>query len=202
MGSTPAIRAKVWDKLLSGELPLSKRTIRAEVKRLNSDAGKTTLKPQPAPAALPATPKLPTPSPKATGGKQMSRAKYGSLPERDKELAYLAGTATANERMEEAITDILAAARKSKAGKIARIKLLAAELHREFKSLGDRYQNSWDKDRHYPSYMQLWQLIWSEDDTFHLHAELEAVREDISEVSRYFSITNMRVFDHSLEVTE
>jgi hypothetical protein len=201
-GATPAIRRTLWDKLLDGKLNLNQRAILAEVKRLNSDAGKTTLKPQPAPAALPATPKLPTPDPKAVGGKQMSRAKYGSLPERDKELAYLAGTATANERMEEAITDILAAARKGKTGKIARIKLLAAELHREFKSLGDRYQNSWDKDRHYPSYMQLWQLIWSEDDTFHLHAELEAVRQDISETSRYFSITNMRVFDHSLEVTE
>lgn len=202
-GATPAIRAEVWEKLLDGKLNINARAIRAEVKQLNEDSSKTTLKTL-LPKEPDPTPRLPKLKPGETTGfgpaTKLSRGKYGSLPEREKELGYLLGSVNANAKLDADLTKLLRSAGST--GKIARIKVLAAALHREFKAIGDRYQHSWDHNRDYPSYMTLWQHIWAEDDTFHLHAELEAVRRDISEANRYFSIANMRLFIESLEVVE
>ena len=190
--------------MFDGELTLSVKTIRAKVKRLNADSCKTTLKTT-LPKEPDPTPRLPSLKPGEKLGfgpvTKLSRSKYGTLPEQEKELNYLMGSQSANDKLEAALIELLRTTGKN-SGKIARLKVLAAALHREFKSIGDRYQHSWDHNRDYPSYMTLWQHIWSEDDTFHLHAELESVRRDISEANRYFSIANMRLFTENLEVVE
>lgn len=218
VGATPAIRRKIWDKLLDGKLPLTKRTIRAEVKRLNSDTGKTTLQVQrpKSPSKGVATPVLPTGSVARADNraiKQVSIAKHGNLvprgddgrpdpskpPLRQTELAYLRGTDTANSSMSEKLT---AALKTSRCGKVARIRALAAALHREFKALGDRYHGAWDSDRDYPSYMHLWQQLWNDEEGYALHDELEAVRSDISEANRYFEMALMHLYTEGLEVTQ
>lgn len=201
-GATPVIRRKIWDKLFDGSLNLNQRAIRAEVKLLNQGSTRVGLKVQPPPKPPATASALPKPDPKAKGGPVMSRSKYGNLPERDKELTYLKGKPSANDKLADDLSTLLRAAATSGAGKIARLKVLAAALHREFKAVGDRYHRSWDCDRHYPSYMTLWQHIWIEEDTFHLHEELEAVRKDIAEANRYFSIANMHLYKEGLEVTE
>lgn len=201
-GATPAIRRKVWDKLFDGSLNLNKRAIRAEVKLLNQGSTRLGLKVPPPPKPPSTINSPPRPDPKAKGASAMSRSKYGNLPERDKELNYLKGKHTANDKLADDLTTLMRASATSGSGKIARLQVLAAALHREFKSIGDRYHHSWDLDRHYPSYMTLWQHIWTEEETFNLHAELEAVRKDIAEANRYFSIANMHIYKEGLEVTE
>jgi hypothetical protein len=199
----PSVRMNLAALIHEGKLRLNRRDINAKAKELKSQARTTTLKLQ-APAAPAPTPTLPTPKRgEATSNRsttKLSRSKYGDLPEREKELGYLLGSVSANTKLDADLVKLLRSA--SSTGKIARIKVLAAALHREFKGIGDRYQRSWDKDSGYPSYMTLWQHIWAEDGTFHLHAELEAVRKDISEANRYFSIANMRLFTEDLEITE
>ena len=71
-GSTPAIRRKIWDKLLDGKLTLTGKAIRAEVKSLNSDARKLKLRG----SAPPDAPRLPTPGKPTAGGKPMSISKW------------------------------------------------------------------------------------------------------------------------------
>lgn len=199
----PEVRMSLAALIREGQLRLNRRAIRDKAKELKSHSRTTTLQPlPPVPKAPSNTPTLPRVDPSKANQKQMSRAKYGDLPEREKEFSYLAGKPANNAKFEAELAAALAKAAKSDVGKIVRIKALAAALHREFKGVGDRYQRSWDSDRHYPSYMTLWQHIWGEDDTFHLHAELEAVRKDISEANRYFSIATMRLFDDSLEITK
>lgn len=199
----PAVRMNLAALIHEGQLRLTQQAIRDKAKELKSQARTTTLKLLP-PAAPAPTPTLPTPKRgEATSNRsttRLSRSKYGDLPEREKELGYLLGSVNANAKLDADLVKLLRSA--SSTGKIARIKVLAAALHREFKGIGDRYQRSWDKDSGYPSYMTLWQHIWAEDDTFHLHAELDAVRKDITEANRYFSIANMRLFTEGLEITE
>jgi hypothetical protein len=207
LGSTPAIRAKVWDKLLSGELLLTQRTIRAEVKLLNSQSSRVGIKP--AAKSLPKSPssmsELPKYKPDPANGfgvfKEISRSKYGDLPQRSQEFGYLAGKPANNAKFKAELAAVLSKAAKGDVGKIVRIKALAAALHREFKGASDRYQRSWDKDCKYPTYMTLWQHIWLEDEQFHLHDELDAVRRDISEANKHFSIAVMRLFNDDLEIT-
>jgi hypothetical protein len=206
-GSTPAIRAKVWAKLLDGNLTLSVKTIRAAVKRLNADSTRVGLKPvaKPLPKPPASMAKLPIPKsgdPQSFGVyKEISRSKFGDLPERDQEFGFLAGKEAANAKFDTDLTALLSKASRGNVGKIVRIKALAAALHREFKVVGDRYQGRWDKDSMYPTYMTLWQHIWAEDATFHLHDELEAVRKDIAEANRHFGIAVMRLFNDDLEIT-
>lgn len=206
-GATPAIRRKVWDSLFDGSLNLNARAIRAAVRLLNSDANRVGLKPvaKPLPTPPSSMPKLPIPPKGPAAGfgvfKEISRSKFGDLPERDQEFGFLAGKHAANAKFETDLTALLAKASRSNVGKIMRIKALAAALHREFKGVGDRYQGRWDKDCMYPTYMTLWQHIWAEDDTFHLHDELEAVRKDIAEANRHFGIAVMRLFNDDLEIT-
>lgn len=207
VGATPAIRRKVWDKLFDGELHLSQRAIRAEVKELNKSSTRVGLKPaaKPLPKPPASMTKLPIPPKGADAGfgvfKEISRSKFGELPERDQEYNFLAGKETANDKFNDELVALLAKASRSNVGKIVRIKALAAALHREFKGVGDRYQRSWDRDCMYPTYMTLWQHIWAEDETFHLHDELEAVRKDIAEANRHFGIAVMRLFNDDLEIT-
>ena len=113
------IRRKVWDRLFDGELNLNKRAIRAEVKQLNSEAGKVKLKAS-APPKAPAAPKLPS-GKSVAGGKTWSISKWTAegTPQGDrmaKELAYLAGTEGKNKPFEEGLT---ALRRKTSAGKWA-----------------------------------------------------------------------------------
>lgn len=206
-GATPAIRRKVWDKLFDGSLNLNQRAILAEVKELNKSSTRVGLKPvaKPLPTPPASMPKLPIPPKGPAAGfgvfKEISRSKFGNLPERDQEFGFLAGKDAANAKFETDLTALLAKASRGNVGKIMRIKALAAALHREFKGVGDRYQGRWDKDCMYPTYMTLWQHIWAEDDTFHLHDELEAVRKDIAEANRHFGIAVMRLFNDDLEIT-
>lgn len=206
-GGTPAIRRQIWDSLLDGSLKLSVKTIRAKVKELNKASTRVGLKPvaKPLPTPPALMPKLPIPPKGPAAGfgvfKEISRSKFGDLPERDQEFGFLAGKDAANAKFETDLTALLAKASRGNVGKIMRIKALAAALHREFKGVGDRYQGRWDKDCMYPTYMTLWQHIWAEDDTFHLHDELEAVRKDIAEANRHFGIAVMRLFNDDLEIT-
>lgn len=196
------LRPAVLDALAAGEIPMSSKAVQRKANLLKLQSHSVGLKVLPPPKPPSTTNSPPKPDPKAKGGPAMSRSKYGNLPERDKELNYLKGKHTANEKLADDLTTLMRASATSGSGKIARLQVLAAALHREFKSIGDRYHHSWDHDRHYPSYMTLWQHIWTEEETFNLHAELEAVRKDIAEANRYFSIANMHIYKEGLEVTE
>jgi hypothetical protein len=196
VGSTPAIRAKVWDKLLSGELSLSKRTIRAEVKLLNSDAGQLQLatKRPAGPGSRPPKAPSPTAAGLPSGGKVWSIEKWcngeKTRPRMEKELNYLGGADAPNEKFN---ADLTALVRKASGGgsvgKVARIQALAAALHREFKSLSDRYQREQEHDRDFKRYMTVWQHHWADTSQHDLHAELDRVREDLNEVNRHFEIS-------------
>ena len=217
VGSTPAIRAQVWDKLLSGELPLSQRTIRAKVKDLNSKKGLINLtvsKPKDTPKPPPSLPTGSISRADNRAAKQLSISKHGNLvprdpntghpdpskpPLRETELSYLRGVASANDIMSEKLT---AALKTQRCGKVAKIRALAAALHRELKPLGDRYHGAWDDDASYPSYMHLWQHIWADSEGYALDQELEAIRKDIAEASRYWIISKEHLYTEGLEVTE
>ena len=200
-GSTPAIRRQVWDRLFDGKVNLNKRAIRAVVKELNGKKGTTLQVRKPKePSKSPA--KLPTPDPNATGGPTISRSKYGNLPERAQEFKYLKGREAANDKLAEDMAKLLRASAQSGSGKLTRLRVLSEALHREFKSIGERYHSKWDKARHYPRYMTLWQQLWIEEGLLTLHEELNKVRWEVSEANRYSSIANMHLHVDDLEVTE
>ena len=200
-GSTPAIRRQIWDKLFDGKVKLSVKTIRKEVKELNGKKGTTLQVRKPKePSKSPA--KLPTPDPNATGGPTISRSKYGDLPERAQEFKYLKGREAANDKLAEDMAKLLRASAQSGSGKLTRLRVLSEALHREFKSIGERYHSKWDKARHYPRYMTLWQQLWIEEGLLTLHEELNKVRWEVSEANRYSSIANMHLHVDDLEVTE
>jgi len=200
-GSTPAIRRKVWDELFDGNLKLSQKTIRAAVKELNGKKGTSlaVVKPK-EPSKSP--PKLPKPDPKASGGPSISRSKYGQLPERAQEFKYLKGRDAANDKLADDLAKLLRASSQSGTGKLARLRVLSEALHREFKSVGDRYHGKWDKARHYPRYMTLWQQLWIEEDSLTLHDELNGIRREISEANRYFGNALMHLYVEDLEITD
>ena len=188
-GATPSIRRKVWDRLFDGELNLNKRAIRAEVKQLNSEAGKVKLKAS-APPKAPAAPKLPS-GKSVAGGKTWSISKWTAegTPQGDrmaKELAYLAGTEGKNKPFEEGLT---ALRRKTSAGKFAKIQALAAALHAECKAVSDRYQLENEKARDWKRYMTVWQHHWADTDQFDMLEALKQVSAEMAEASRHFEIT-------------
>lgn len=201
------LRPAVLDAIASGEIPVSSKAVQRKATLLKQQAHRVGLKPaaKPLPKPPASMTKLPIPPKGADAGfgvfKEISRSKFGELPERDQEYNFLAGKEAANTKFNDDLVALLAKASRSNVGKIVRIKALAAALHREFKGVGDRYQRSWDRDCMYPTYMTLWQHIWAEDETFHLHDELEAVRKDIAEANRHFGIAVMRLFNDDLEIT-
>ena len=145
---------------------------------------------------------MPKPDPNAKGGPSISRSKYGNLPERAKELTYLKGRDSVNDKLADDLAMLLRYSTQSGGGKLARLKVLSAALHREFKSVGDRYHGKWDKDRNYPRYMTLWQQLWIEEGSLTLHEELNTIRRDISEANRFSSIANMHLHVDNLEMTD
>lgn len=201
------LRPAVLDAIASGEIPISSKAVQRKASLLKQQSHRVGLKPvaKPLPTPPASMSKLPIPPKGPAAGfgvfKEISRSKFGDLPERDQEFGFLAGKETANAKFEADLTALLAKASRGNVGKIMRIKALSAALHREFKGVGDRYQGRWDKDCMYPTYMTLWQHIWAEDETFHLHDELEAVRKDIAEANRHFGIAVMRLFNDDLEIT-
>jgi hypothetical protein len=201
------LRPAVLDAIASGEISISSKAVQRKASDLKKQSHRVGLKPvakplPKPPASMAQLPKMTASTPTGFGvHKEISRSKYGDLPERDQEFNFLVGKAAANSKFNDELVALLTKASKGSVGKIVRIKALAAALHREFKGVGDRYQRSWDKDSKYPTYMTLWQHIWLEDNEFHLHDELDAVRQDISEANRYFSIAVMRLFNDDLEIT-
>lgn len=200
-GSTPTIRRQVWDKLLDGKVNLNKRAIRAVVKELNNKKGTTLQVPKPKePSRSPKA--FPKPDSNAKGGPTISRAKYGDLPERAQEFKYLKGRDSAKEKLADDLAKLLRSSSQQGSGKLARLQVLSAALHREFKSVGDRYHGKWDKDRNYPRYMTLWQQLWIEEGSLTLHEELNTIRRDIAEANRFSSIANMHLHVDALEMTD
>ena len=204
LGRANGVGPAVAKKLLTGEAPATKRGVRAAVAQAKTDAGKVALKAAPPPKPPEVSKGLPKmkPGTKASFGpaKELSKAKYGYLPEQKKERDYLIGSATANDRMIEDLKALRAKHRSSGAGKMTRISALAQALHAEFKSLGERYHGAWDKARDYPSYMTLWQHIWSEEEGYELHKELEAVNNDLSDMMRHFWIAGRHLYTEDFEV--
>lgn len=200
-GSTPTIRRQVWDRLFDGKVNLNKRAIRAVVKELNGKKG-TTLQVQKPKEPSKSPTKLPSPDPNAKGGPTISRSTYGDLPERAQEFKYLKGRDAANDKLAEDMAKLLRASSQSGSGKLTRLRVLSEALHREFKSVGDRYHGKWDKARHYPRYMTLWQQLWIEEGSLTLHEELNGIRREISEANRYSSIANMHLHVDGLEMTD
>ena len=204
LGRANGVGPAVAKKLLTGEAPTTKRGVRAAVAQAKTDAGKVALKAAPPPKPPEVSKGLPKmkPGTKASFGpaKELSKAKYGYLPEQKKERDYLIGSATANDRMIEDLKALRAKHRSSGAGKMTRISALAQALHAEFKSLGERYHGAWDKARDYPSYMTLWQHIWSEEEGYELHKELEAVNNDLSDMMRHFWIAGRHLYTEDFEV--
>ena len=206
IGKAPkAIRAALGREIVEGKLRPNRVTdIRARAKVLNTDAHRVALKAAPPPKPPEVSQGLPKmkPGTKASFGpaKELSKAKYGYLPEQKKERHYLIGSAAANERMIEDLKALRAKHGSSGAGKMTRISALAQALHAEFKSLGERYHGAWDKARDYPSYMTLWQHIWSEEEGYELHKELEAVNNDLSDMMRHFWIAGRHLYTEDFEV--
>lgn len=200
-GSTPAIRRQVWDKLFDEKVKLNKRAIRSAVKELNGKKGTTlqVLKPN-EPSRSPKA--LPKPDLNTKGGPTISRAKYGDLPERAQEFKYLKGRDSAKGKLADDLARLLRSSSQQGSGKLARLQVLSAALHREFKSVGDRYHGKWDKDRNYPRYMTLWQQLWIEEGSLTLYEELNTIRRDISEANRFSSIANMHLHVGDLEMTD
>ena len=202
-GSSPAIRRKVWDKLFDGKLNLNKRAIRAEVKLLNSDAGKLMLKGS-APPKAPSAPKLPVPS-KTPNGEAMS-VSYWTKPGTQqgnkmlKELAYLAATESKNQSFVDGLTELR---RKSRAGKLARIQALAAALHAECKAVSDRYQLESEKTgRKWKRYMTVWQHHWTDTDQLDMAKALKQIASEMAEASRHFEITGMLSWSDNVKVED
>ena len=183
------------------EIKLSCSKLRAKAKELKKKAGTTLQVSKPKePSKSPL--KLPAPDPNATGGPTISRSKYGDLPERAQEFKYLKGRDAANDKLAEDLTKLLRSASSSGSGKLARLRVLSEALHREFKSIGDRYHGKWDKASHYPRYMTLWQQLWIEEGSLTLHEELNGIRREIAEANRYSSIANMHLHVDDLEMTD
>ena len=193
-GSTPASRRKVWDKLLDGELILTGKAIRAEVKLLNSDAGKVKLRVS-APPNAPKAPKLPTPGQRPAGGKTMSISKWTAkgTPQGDRmdqELNYLNGEEAGNASFAEGLKKLRKSS--SRSGKLSRIQTLASALHAEFKSVSDRYQLENEKTaRAWKQYMTVWQHHWSDTDQLDMPQALKQIAAEMAEASRHFEITGM-----------
>jgi hypothetical protein len=213
----PEVRMNLAALVREGQLRLNKRAINAKAKELKSQAAKVGLgvSPPKAPGkgVAPVLPTGSTPRADNRAAKELSISKHGNLvprgedgrpdpskpPLRETELAYLRGNTSANVTMGDKLATAL---KTSRCGKVARIRALAEALHREFKSMGDRYHGAWDSDCDYPSYMHLWQHIWAEEEGYELHNELEAVRKDIAEANRFFGIALMHLYTEGLEVTE
>jgi predicted transposase YbfD/YdcC len=195
---------------LSGDLPLSKRTIRAEVKLLNSQSSRVGIKSveavkPPNPGSSP--PKLPTglpPSNQPVGGKVWSIEKWchgeRTRPRMIKELNYLGGSSSQNEKYKVALDALRPG--HSGSGKVARIRALAAALHREFKSLSDRYQLEQEHDREFKRYMTVWQTHWKQEGQLDVHSELGLVRDDLNEVNRHFEISVMLSWVNDVKLVE
>lgn len=193
-GSTPAIRRKVWDKLLDGKLAMTGKTIRAYVKELNSDAGKVKLKAS-APPKAPGTPKLPTRQSTGVTGKtrtwSVSKWTASGTPQgerMDKELTYLAATEVRNQSFQSGLTELR---RKTSSGKLTRIQALAAALHAECKAVSDRYQAENEKARDWKRYMTVWQHHWADTDQLDMAEALKQIAAEMAEASRHFEITGM-----------
>jgi hypothetical protein len=202
-GSTPAIRSKVWDKLLDGKLKLNQRAILAEVKQLNSESGQVKLKAT-APPKTPAAPKLPTRQNSGQGqGMSVSKWTAEGTPQgdrMDKEFAYLAGVEKGNETFQAAI----AAARKGsgRSGKITRMQVLAAALHAECKAVSDRYQLENEKARDWKRYMTVWQHHWSDTDQLDMGASLKQIAAEMAEASRHFEIMSQLSWSDKVQLEE
>ena len=193
-GSTPAIRRKIWDKLLEGKLSLTGKAIRAEVKSLNSDARKLKLR-APAPPKAPSPPRLPTPDKPTAGGKPMSISKWTAegTPQgarMDQELNYLGGEETGNASFAEGLKKLRK--NSSRSGKLARIQALALALHTECKSVSDRYQLESEKSgRDWKRYMTVWQHHWADTDQLDMAQALKQIASEMAEASRHLEITGM-----------
>jgi hypothetical protein len=183
------------------EVRLNKRALREKAKELTKKQGTTLQVPKPKePSRSPKA--LPKPDSNAKGGPTISRAKYGDLPERAQEFKYLKGRDSAKAKLDDDLAKLLRSSSQQGSGKLARLQVLSAALHREFKSVGDRYHGKWDKDRNYPRYMTLWQQLWIEEGSLTLHEELNTIRRDIAEANRFSSIANMHLHVDALEMTD
>ena len=203
-GSTPAIRRKVWDKLLDGELILTGKAIRAEVKLLNSDAGKVKLRAS-APPKAPKAPKLPTPGQRTAGGKKMSISKWTAkgTPQGDRmdqELNYLNGEEAGNASFAEGLKKLRKSS--SRSGKLSRIQTLASALHAECKSVSDRYQLKSERQRAWKHYMTVWQHHWSATDELDMPQALKQIAAEMAEASRHFEITGMLSWSEDVKLED
>jgi hypothetical protein len=202
-GSTPAIRRKVWDKLLDGKLKLSQRTIRAEVKLLNSDGGKVKLR-VPAPPKVPGASKLPVRDP-AAGGRTWSIAKWtkSGTPQgerMEKELNYLAGSDTRNQSFADGLKKLRQGS--SGSGKLLRVLALVEALHAECKAVSDRYQLENEKARDWKRYMTVWQHHWADTDQLDMHELLKQIVAEMAEASRHFEITGQLSWSNDVQLEE
>jgi len=206
-GLTTAIRCQVWDSLLEGKVNLNKKSIRAAVKDLNTEASRIKLstKAPNKPAGSP--PKLPIPKLSGDGKQEFSLKKWtespGASERMDREINYLHGKAKQGLQFEEDLTSLMRkAGLNGSIGKLNRIKALSAALHREFKSFSDRYQKENEHTRDWKCYMTVWRHHWEKTDQFNMHTELNQIQEDLVETNRHFEITLMLSWSDDVHLKE